>query len=156
MKAVKQKSLKKDRYSYMKDDNTYWFANGSGIDCFHRLRLTKKSLELLHKIGTLERRAELPGTPGHLAERCANETCVLWEKFREQFNNPYELDVEFVSSDCVPYRLAFIFYDYDYCYYLEWNVMTCMEKGNQGAWSIVCTKSFYVDSGESEVEMDTP
>ena len=145
MNTVKQKSLKKDRYSYMKDDNAYWFANGSGIDCFHRLRLTKKSLELLLKIGRLER-----------SYGDVSDTYALWTKFREQFNNPYKLDVAFVPSDCVPNYIKFCFYDYDYCYYLEWHVEVCIENGNQGAWRIVCTKSFYEDSEEPEVEIDTP
>lgn len=156
MRMTRPKSLKKDKYPCMKDDDTYWYADGSGIDCFHRLRLTKKSLELLHKIGRFEIRAELPSTPENIAADNSAIACTLWKAFREQFNNPYRLDVEFIESDCVPYRLAFCFWDYDYCYYLEYHVDVCIESGNQGAWSIVCTKSYYADEEEPEVEMDTP
>lgn len=156
MNVTNRKSLKRDRYSYVKDDNTYWYANGSGIDCFHRLRLTKKSLELLLKIGKFERRAEMPRFPEECASECSTKACELWENFRKQFNNPYNLDVEYVPSDNIPHYIKFCFYDYDYCYYLEWHVEACLESCNQGAWSIVCTKSFYEDLNESEVELDMP
>lgn len=156
MNVTDQKSLKRDRYSYVKDGNTYWYADGSGIDCFHRLRLTQKSLKLLLKIGRFERRSEMSGISEKHASECSTKACELWKIFREQFNNPYKLDMEYVSSDSVPHYITFCFYDYDYCYYLEWHNEEFLESGNQGAWNIVCTKSFYIDSEESEVEIDTP
>jgi len=148
------RSLKRDYHPYVKDGNVYWFADGRGIDCFHRLRLTQKSLDLLLKIGRLERRASLPGNES-IAEDCSIKACELWTKFREQFVNPYHLDVEFVQPDGDKYPLMFCFYDYDFSYYLEWCVEVCLESNNQGAWSIYCTRSFYTDPDESEVEIDT-
>lgn len=148
------RSLKRDYYPYEKDGNVYWFAGGRGIDCFHRLRLTQKSLDLLLKIGRLERRAILPGNE-LIAEDCSIKACELWEKFREQFKNPYHLDVEFVQPDGDKYPLMFCFYDYDFSYYLEWCVEACLESNKQGAWSIYCTRSFYTDPDESEIEIDT-
>ena len=100
--------------------------------------------------------------PGNelIAEDCEIKACELWEKFEEQFNNPYDLDVEFIGEKLVQpdgdkYPLMFCFYDYDFSYYLEWRVDVCLESNNQGAWSIYCTRSFYTDPDESEVEIDT-
>ncbi len=94
-----------------------------------------------------------------MAKKSATEAGDLWEKFFEQFYNPYALDVEFEYPDLDKnphkYPLRFCFYDYDFCYYLEYRVDVCLEHGNQGAWSIYCTKSFYVDLNEPEVEIDT-
>ncbi len=154
MDVKHHRSLKRDYYPYEKDGNVYWFADGRGIDCFHRLRLTRKNLDLLLKIGSLERRAILPSLE-LIAEDCSIKACELWKKFIEQFKNPYNLDIEFAQPDGNKYPLMFCFYDYDFSYYLEWRVDVCLESNNQGAWSIYCTRSFYTDPDESEVEIDT-
>ena len=148
------KSLKRDHYPYKMiiyyssktHECRYFYDENSEIDCYHRLRLTMQDLKLLNKIGKLEKKSSLPGTTYSLAEKYTTEACDLWEKFYEQFYNPFNLDVEYEPPEGTRrHIIRFTFYDYDYCYYLR--------KVSKG-WEICCTEGWR-GSNETVVGMDT-
>ncbi len=150
-----RESLKKDKYPFTKDGETYYFAVGYGIDCFHRLNLTERDLELLLEIGKLNMEAELEETSLEMSMKCASVAEHLYRKFKAQFNNPFELDVLTEPFNGNPYRVRYCFYDYDYSYFLEYHQDKCFEDGREGAWSIYCTDGSMDGTLETKVDMDS-
>ncbi len=150
-----RESLKKDKSPFTKDGNTFYFAVGYGIDCFHRLNLTERDLELLLEIGKLNMEAELEETSLDMGIKCTTVAEHLYRKFKAQFDNPFSLDVQTEPFTGAPYRLRYCFYDYNYSYYLEYHQDKCFEDGRQGAWSIYCTNGALDGTEETEVEMDS-
>ena len=148
------KSLKRDHYPYKliiylsgkTRECRYFYDENSEIDRYHRLRLTMQDLKLLDKIGKLEKKSSLPSTTDSLAEKCATEAGDLWEKFYEQFYNPFDLEVEYDPLENTRrHIIRFTFFDYDYCYYLR--------KVSKG-WEICCTEGWR-GPDEKEIGMDT-
>ncbi len=144
-------SLKKDTYPFVKEGSTYWFADGCGIDCFHRLSLSERDLELLLEVGKLNMEAELPDTAMDMAVKCATVAEYLFKKFKSEFYNPFGLSSEIISADSEPYIIQYRFYDDNYCYCLEYHPGKCIVENSKNAWSIYCVKDF----GSEDVEMDS-
>lgn len=137
------KSLKRDRYPYIKDGNAFVYEEGCEIDCYHRLRLTKQSLILLKDF--IEFATKVRTDSQYLVlDTCFDISRKKFEEFVAQFNNPFDLDIEETYAEKCGAGMRF--YDYDYCYHVQYLPTS--------KWSIVCTKGF-PDDNETEVEMDT-
>ncbi len=122
--------------------HAYFFKNGHGIDCFHRLNIPANALKVLYRIAKLHSKAKAADTDD--IERISEEEDRLWKEYQKMVNDPYGLDIERTDEFK---NIAFILYDYDYEYDLV---------HHKDGWSVCCRLSFYKDLKQPYVDMDEP
>ncbi|MCR5238104.1 MAG: hypothetical protein K6E34_12985 [Lachnospiraceae bacterium] len=120
----------------------YFFENGHGIDCFHRLNISADALKVLYRIARIQNKAKTADSND--IERAFKKEEKLWEEFHRMINNPYRLDIEREDDSK---NITYVLYDYDY----EYELVHYRE-----GWGVSCRLSFYSDSNQPYVEMDEP
>ena len=153
---------KKDDESFAKiyciDDfgshTEYLFDKCSGIDCFHRLKLSTNDLNLLYKIGKMQNKSkkyidenidetwtEIEATT---YDGLLDKEKLLWDELYRSFENPFDLEIE-RNYDFS--NISFCFSDEDYMY-----DVTHYKNG----WRVSCRIAFYQQMDEPYVDMDSP
>ncbi len=120
----------------------YFFEKGHGIDCFHRLNIPEKALNVLYKIAEIQDKEKAADSDD--IDEIIEEETKLWEEYHGIIYDPYKLDIERADNYI---NIAFILHDYDYEYELV---------NYKDGWGISCRLSFHKDSLQPYVDMDEP